>query len=385
MKMKFTFVLKILIILFFNIFSQSNSFSQLVFFNLNQPKPGGLNIADLWSFTLTNNTNRNLVVYLEGQATEVDKNLLIASGKTVSFSLNARETKHMKVSDLPRTPEVTYHAKDPKYKESLIRTGKFPPGVYEICAQVISADTIQELGNSCLPPQIVQETGIFSLSSPEDKGEIESEKLLIFNWTPLQKAKNYSLKIVEILSGQSPEDAIKKNRIFFVKDAIRTTSFKYPVTEQKFDSSKKYAWQVMAKGDVGNEVNVISEVWSFMIKKSPPIKDPIVSPRSTIKLKTYYELTDEPKIEFVEVNNDTLNIQFINNYISSEKITFKIFDESQTVINRDNQLNQVLKNGLNRIPIYLKKFNLQPNKLYQLQISNYNNNYYLYFKTKRRI
>lgn len=237
------------------LFTANFIYSQVTI-KLNQPPPNQLNIADLWTFTLFNSSDENLEVYLKGTAVE-EKDGLIATGKTVNITLKAKETKNMKVSDLPKTPEIDYTAKNPKYKESLIRQGKFPAGSYEICVNVFSSGINEELGSDCIN-QEVQESGILSLINPSDGQEIDKKMSLIFTWSYSGKMPDggYTLKIVEMKKGQTPEGAMERNKAFFEKEEIKATAFSYPLNAPKFEEGKSYAWGVKS-GEVK------SEVWGF--------------------------------------------------------------------------------------------------------------------------
>jgi hypothetical protein len=230
-------------ILFIILFFPGSAISQQIILILKPPDPGKLNIADFWSFTLINTTNNSMEVYLKGTAVEkVDG--LIASGKTANILLNPKETKNMKVSDFPETPEVKYHSDKERYKESLIRLGKFPSGIYTICIGVYQVKEKKETVDECQTYEVF--SGILDLISPDDKKEIEVAKQILFTWTPLQEEKNYSIRIVELRKGQSIIDAIKTNKVFFEKKGIMQNLFQYPMTERDFDTSKIYAWQVTA-------------------------------------------------------------------------------------------------------------------------------------------
>lgn len=211
---------------------------------LNQPPPNQLNIADVWSFTLTNITNEPLEVYLKGEAKE-EKDGLIATGQTVNIKLNPNESKKMKVSDLPKTPDINYIAKDPRYKESLIRQGMFPSGVYEICVKVFSSGDNEELASDCINQEVV-ETRILSLINPADGQEIDSKTSVLFTWSFSGKVpeEGYTLKIVEVRTEQSSETAIESNPAFFEMKGIKKSSVNYPNSAKSFEEGKMYAWKV---------------------------------------------------------------------------------------------------------------------------------------------
>lgn len=261
---------------------------------LTQPPPNQLNIADVWSFTLTNTTDSLQEIYLKGEAIE-EKDGLIAIGQTVKIKLNPNETKKMKVSDLPKTPDISYIAKDPKYKESLIRQGKFPSGKYEICVKVISAATNEELGSDCINQEVL-ETGLLTLINPADGEEIDTKVPITFSWSSGGNIPEggYTLRIVEVLKNQTPETAMKGNKAWFEKKGIKTTSFSYPKSAKGFEEGKTYAWKVSSSS---NE----SEVRSFIVGGIGVIVDSLKVDCSD-KVGNYY-------FKIWIHNNSTSNVQ----------------------------------------------------------------------------
>jgi hypothetical protein len=99
---------------------------------------------------------------------------------------------------------------------------------------------------------------------------------------------SYKIKIIEIISDQSPEEALRGNKPFFEKDSIKylkgnkpffekdslkwITSFPYPPSAPKLVAGKQYAWQVQALNRDGKPVgenNGTSEAFSFTIPLVP--------------------------------------------------------------------------------------------------------------------
>ncbi|MBK9333997.1 MAG: hypothetical protein IPM96_16720 [Ignavibacteria bacterium] len=228
--------------------------------SLKMPSPGTLNMKDFWNITVTNNSGSEQSAYLTGTATE-DKDGLIAKGTTVPIILK-KGLNNIKIRDLPKTPDVEYIASDPRYKESLIRQGEFPSGKYEICVKVISAVSNEELGSDCIN-QEVGETGLLSLINPTDGEVIDTKVPVTFTWSSGGKIPEggFTLRIVEVNKGQSPESSMKSNRSFFEKTGIKSPSFQYPNTGKTFEDGKKSAWMVTSI-DRGKEI-ATSEVGSF--------------------------------------------------------------------------------------------------------------------------
>ncbi|MSP69301.1 MAG: hypothetical protein EXR20_03440 [Bacteroidetes bacterium] len=103
--------------------------------------------------------------------------------------------------------------------------------------------------------------------------------------------------------------------------------------------------------------------------------------------KYYYDLNKENN-NYTEVYDKLLNVQFSNEYASSENLKIKIYDvKTKKLVSRksDKSLSVNSLNGLNRITIDLKDYQLNPGALYLLIISDSNINYNFNFKITDKI
>jgi len=333
--------------------------------------------------SLRNTTGNEMKIYLKGFASE-EKRGMIVDGQSKLFNLPVGE-KNYGYNDFK---DGTVNWINKELQTILLRTGNAPSGNYTICVTAFNEEGEIVGQENCIEQSIEltfqQE---ITLITPVDEEKVNLKENLTFSWTPMSPLpkEGYILKAVEINGNQSVQEAISKNSVWFTEKDLKTTTFQYPLTAKKFEVKKKYAWQVTAKGNDKNEEIVKSDVWSFIIISPVEKEESVIKPPIINLLKFYYELNEEPNNRFVEVDHDTLDVQFINNYISSEKVTFKIYDDSKSLVNKnkENSLKNALNVGLNRISIGLKSFNLLPNKYYLLQISDYKKNYYINFKITR--
>jgi len=261
---KFTYL--ILLLLAANvIFAQSDKIRII----LKQPPPNQMGIGDMWNITLTNTTKEDLKIYLTGTATE-EKDGLIVEGKSKVFTVKPGKSNY-KYNDFSNA-EIKYN--NSKYKEIMLRQGNAPEGTYTICVTAYEeTGDIAGQENCIINP--VKQMGSITLISPEDGGEITPEQPIIFSWTPLPGAKDYTLKIVEIKGDQSPEVAMKTNKPVWEKSGITTTTTQVPYIAidepglKIMDKKKKFAWMVKS-GEVQSE-EVQSEVYGFKTL-TPPIE-----------------------------------------------------------------------------------------------------------------
>lgn len=133
---------------------------------------------------------------------------MIVEARTKLFTIKPGNNTYTQ-KDFPNA-DVNYY--NNRYKEILLRTGGAPDGDYTICITVYNEfDEIIGLEN-CIYHSIRQLSNI-TLLSPEDNSAPEEENI-VFSWVPLPSAKDYSLKIVELIGRQSATDAIRNNRPF---------------------------------------------------------------------------------------------------------------------------------------------------------------------------
>jgi Tol biopolymer transport system component len=291
--------------------------------HLQRPPLNQLKIEDLWWLELKNPTQTTYNVYLKAEIVESKKGPIFR-GSSNNFTLPAG-VKRVRAKDISNIRDVWYY---PEYKNFILKTGGVPDGDYTACIQVIKVQDNQQLGKDCLQIS-VRSKGSLRLLSPKN-GDIIKVKTPLFSWTPLLQFKatqelNYRLKIVEILKGQTKEEAIKSNYPLYEGKALKSSSLRYSPREKSLQEGKDYAWQVFAISE-GVEL-AVSEVWKFEIG-SPPrgIQPPpaiiVVSPnggetwvpgnRSVIKWK-YQSIRAE------EIHGN-INIQLLKGGIWKENI-----------------------------------------------------------------
>ena len=103
--------------------------------------------------------------------------------------------------------------------------------------------------------------------------------------------------------------------------------------------------------------------------------------------KYYYDLNKETN-NYTEVFDKLLNVQFSNEYATSENLELKIYDvKTKKLISRksDKGLSVNSLTGINRITIDLKNYQLKPGELYLLVVSDSNINYNFNFKLTDKI
>jgi len=270
---------------------------QQVIVNIQHPPFNQLKVEDMWKLTLINTSSNIYTVYLTGTLTESQAGL-IATGLSTTFDLPPGTKVFTAANYKQLDPSIKYVNPDRKYEESVIRTGGFPSGEYEICISVIQSRDKQELGSQCIQQSVLMVSPPI-LISPENGEEIKI-KNPNFLWTPVTGVKDvqYKFKLVEVFPGQSPYEAMKSNNLLY-STVLRQTTLTYSPNFPELQKGKEYAWQVQSLDINGNPVGFndgLSEIAGFKFPKDIIIVPPKVLPDTLIAagFKIAVEKWDSP-------------------------------------------------------------------------------------------
>jgi len=165
-----------------------------------------------------------------------------------------------------------------------------PPGQYQVCIRVIDENNVFISGESPLgcsnyfsinaiePPQLI---------APFCGSEITTgSNTVLFSWVSPPGATfsttEYTVKMVELLSGQDPNQAFLSatDPAFFERIVGGQTSLLYGPTDPPLESGKTYAWQVIANDDELDPAylnNGRSEVCWFTWKPNELVIIPLIA------------------------------------------------------------------------------------------------------------
>lgn len=232
---------------------------------LTQPPPNQLKVADLWKIDLNNRSGKVVRVYLRGTAEEMSvPDGIIADAHSSEFDcppglfrINARQISPIDVDE-----------SNDRYRDALLTTGNVPTGDYQICVEVIDAETQAVIGRDC-KFTTVNRMSVPILISPPDESDVP-DKYPVFTWMasvppgPKQIIK-YKITLAEMFGTQTPADAIRRNPAWFQQSGITRTIIQYPVSTRGFMKGQKYAWMIEAYEERGAEVVTLgeSEIWWF--------------------------------------------------------------------------------------------------------------------------
>lgn len=204
-------------------------------------------------FNVTNHANR---IVLSGSSDAQD----IGAGATVSF-------------DNPYDVAGTTH-RDAEEEDIASRTGRLREGDYTACA-VVADLTGFSLAESCAPFTIVYPDPPLLLGP--DHGEVLTQQDPLFQWTPVQVPidfqLSYVMRVVEVLQGQTPAEALRSNIPHFQTFDAQLPSLRYPIDARPFEVGKRYAWTVQVLDQNGYAAATNdgrSEIWTFRFDDDQP-------------------------------------------------------------------------------------------------------------------
>ncbi len=219
------------------------------------PAPGHMFVEDLWRVRLYNSVSEVFSVYMF-ITIEIAGAGLVMDATTAVFLLPPG-TLILSSAELSPISTEFY---DSNFEASVSRMGEFPDGTYTITFYVYEEGG-GLLGTSGFTQNVMNHSPP-RLQYPIDNSDI-SEPLPMFTWFPSYPpgTADYTIRIVEILEGQSPESAISSNPAWFIAEGLFIEEIIYPVYADCFESGHRYAWQVEGFY-LGNSVGM-SEVWTF--------------------------------------------------------------------------------------------------------------------------
>jgi len=263
---------------------------------LHQPPPNQLKIEHLWWVDLDNTTQSSYTVYLYAEITKAQKGLIFKA-RSNSFKLTLGK-KRITPKDITDVSNVWYAS---KYRDYIIRTGSVPQGTYTVCIYVMQEHTGNELGKHCITLPVYL-PGAPRLISPQGGSKLK-QKHPHFSWTtPAPQPPNvqvrYKIKVVEVLKGQTKEEAMGANVPWFEKGGLTTMSLGYPASARPLEKTKEYAWQIQAIDASGFPIGKNqgrSEIWQFeyVHREHPavPAIPTIGVSRSVTRRGNYFEVT----------------------------------------------------------------------------------------------
>ncbi|WP_440135645.1 hypothetical protein [Chitinophaga sancti] len=233
------------------------------------PPTGVMQKAQLWNILLVSAAASPIRVHLAVRVTDAQTNQPILTGVSRTVTLN-KGAKQVQIGDVS---PVTYEYLSPTADRSA--NGLLTAGTYLACYSVMqeAGDASTLIAEDCLP-FAVEPVSPPILNSPANESVVEGN-LPQFTWLPpapltIFSDLNYNFTIVELRNGQSAAEAIQQNIPVYRSVHNKNMFVNYPVSAVALDTSKKYAWTVIANN--GNQFAAQTEVWTFNISNVQPDK-----------------------------------------------------------------------------------------------------------------
>jgi len=228
--------------------------------------------------------------------------------------------------------------------------GIFPPGTYNVDFALygrpndgefteLAGVSVQVIVDALWPPMLL---------SPPDGDSIQTPNPVL-TWTPafstyLSGFVTYRLRVTEIFSGQSKQQAISSNLPQHMENNVPMPLLMYPNTAQPLDTGKRYAWQV--EGRIGLISLGHSEVWEFCYCFPQQVQ--------TIYNGYYYKLTEHPQSQFERVKGNVIPVAFPEKYVPmGGKLVFRLKNMAGSLLADEQDFDAPKKIGLNKYQIDL--------------------------------
>jgi hypothetical protein len=329
------------------------------------------NTKQTLNFSAINPNPKSLEVYFVGKIKD-SRNEMVVEFKTQSVILNSGvnmfNPMNLSIND------INYFNYDILEIEE--KSGTYPYGQYLICLySICSTSDCSGLSSGagsvetpiCISVNIENPTPLI-LTHPENESEIEETRPL-YTWIPPSPVAsssnlNYTMRLVELLDGQTKADALSMNRPLIEMSGIERPALMHPFDIPELEKGKWYAWQVTAY--VGQTEIAKSEQWKFKIKKE---EEKIEKPTFVLLKKDNHVIYNVRK---------TLNFTYIENKVAGI-LNLEILDlESKSIYKNIDTYKA--ERGENSYSIEIKDLNLHSNKVYTLVVKNkYNETYVLKF------
>ena len=231
-----------------------------------QIPPQGLSVkSQLWNISVINTSGNDINGKLQLTITDQTNKQRVVTAVTRNVFL-PKGVKQVRLTDLL---PIDYSMVNPSYAIDANPEGFLPVGSFIFCYSFIEQNVNKEMvSEECVEAQ-VEALAPPMLISPSDNEQLEILSPLLV-WSPpaprnLFTNLQYELRITEVIGTQTAGDAIQQNIPLLLQQNIFTTSFQYPLSLPKLDTSKLYAWQIVAKNNMAPVGT--SEAWLFRIKK----------------------------------------------------------------------------------------------------------------------
>lgn len=230
------------------------------------PAAGVLQKAQLWNILLVSASEQPVDVRIILRLSDPHTNQPILTGVSRIFTLT-KGARQLTVQD---AGPIAYEYLSPNVDRSI--NGLLTVGNYLACysLEVVNIKFGEQAVEDCVP-FAVEPLAPPMLNMPADKSQLDAV-FPQFTWLPPAPVNvftdlNYDLLLTEVRTGQSPDEAIQQNAPVFTSTHIKDLYYNYPASGVALDTSKTYAWTVIARNAAAFAAQ--TEVWTFKLKGLP--------------------------------------------------------------------------------------------------------------------
>jgi len=231
--------------------------------SLETASEGRLRVSDLWSTTISNSSVKTVDIALV--ATVHDPNgMSVFRARATGPTIRGGEQRTVRIRDLRN---ITIEGMSGSVRTAVERTGSLPDGTWKLCIEIVGSGGERAVDcktvtlASALPPILL---------APYDNAEV-TDRQVAWSWfmqprTTAGEEVRCNLVVVEILAGQTPEEAIRVNPVLIRRKNLKGAAWQADPSIRCFRSGSRYAWRLQAVvGATGSEI-CKSEIWTFVYR-----------------------------------------------------------------------------------------------------------------------
>ena len=202
------------------------------------------------------------------------------------------------------------------------------------------------------------------LVEPYDGKDVVEEQI-VWSWFMQSKTADgrevlCDLVVVEILEGQTPEEAMRLNPPLILRENLTTSSWQTPPIARSLQHGRRYAWQITAKvaADRGGLVVISqSELWEFTFN------DPAVVPLEIAAESASVPATDPPPV--ADSAGVTINDTLLPTGTGEPEPDAAVIDEAPRPIRLSGEARHTLasenrRGNLSAAPVRFDRIQIEP-------------------------
>jgi hypothetical protein len=233
---------------------------------LQVPPVGVLVKNQLWNMLLVNTGGSSILVRINMVLLDEKTNQPVLSGTTLPFMLD-KGARQIQAKDLGA---IQYTYNGPSLPADRDANGMLPAGNYQVCYTVFAGAKNEPKVENCIQ-LAVDPLSPPLLNTPSDEGQTYTAWPQ-FTWLPptppgIFNDLRYDLVLVEVMPGQGKADAIEQNIPVYTGGFIRNLYLNYPSSYRSLDTSKLYAWRIVALSN--SQPVAMSDIWTFRVTTPP--------------------------------------------------------------------------------------------------------------------